>query len=848
MKIRSIAISEQRLPLVRPFVISNSSINERRFLTLAFQSTDGTEGRGDIAPLAGFSAESYEQARAAINDSQPRLREINIRRTATELETLILELDSRLNLPPSVVFGIELALAEIASKLSGQTLATWYRNDAIDSVEVNAVVGIGDSESVLREKLSRAYRTFKLKAGASSINDEISRIERFRKILGNDVRLRLDANRAFSFDAAREFFARTSDYQIEYIEEPLKHSEVHLLPSLRREFAIPIAIDETLLERTAGLKDRSEEEFISAIKLNSFDIAIFKPSLMGSISRTLHWAEALRKARKEIVVTSALDSVHSVAAALHIACAARVTRACGLDTAALLTNSVETEDEVSFGSILSTGAVPGIGFVSGEAIKSREVNLFPSKIDLNRIAIRTADQDYSYSHALQMIRDCRSHFDDLNIHRDSTIAILAANSVDYITTLLVSAYHGVTVAVLNVRLSERELQNQLAQIDPAILLSDSRHLATARLLHQRTMMLENVCNSESSANGTQQGPLPLPACQPCCVVFTSGSSGEPKGVVLSIGNLYYSALGANEAFSLCSGDVWHLSLPLYHVGGLGIVFRCLIAGAAVFVDEKFDSGRVSALIDDGKITHLSLVPTMLESLMEARSWRVFPKSFKTILLGGAAPGQSILQKIHDMRLPVYSSYGLSEAASVVTAAFVPGSQGEQFTSGRPLRYRKVKLFDNGEIGIAGEVVATKYLNREVPLRDSEGWFHTGDVGQFDENGNLVVMGRIDDMMISGGENIFPRAIEDAAERIQAVQAAAVVPMTDPKWGQRPILFVELLAGGTATEESIRTEISTMIAKYKVPDQVIILPSLPRTAIGKIDKQRLIGLASNSRED
>jgi O-succinylbenzoic acid--CoA ligase len=277
----------------------------------------------------------------------------------------------------------------------------------------------------------------------------------------------------------------------------------------------------------------------------------------------------------------------------------------------------------------------------------------------------------------------------------------------------------------------------------------------------------------------------VPADQPATIVFTSGSSTEPKAVLHSLGNHYFNATGSNDNLPVEPGDRWLLALPIYHVGGLAIVFRCLLSGATVVLEDR--SLDLAEQIRRDNITHLSLVPTQFRRLMASPEFRQSGSQVKHILVGGGPIPSGLLEQARETGLPIYPTYGLTEMASQVAT----GSPSAPNSAG-VLKHRQLKVADDGEILVRGKTLFLGYVDGEQVQRplDTDGWFHTGDIGRLDEHGCLTVIGRKDNMFISGGENIHPEQIENALKAIDGIEEALVVPVDDAEFGQRPVAFLK----------------------------------------------------------
>jgi O-succinylbenzoic acid--CoA ligase len=301
--------------------------------------------------------------------------------------------------------------------------------------------------------------------------------------------------------------------------------------------------------------------------------------------------------------------------------------------------------------------------------------------------------------------------------------------------------------------------------------------------------------------------------QPSTVVFTSGSAGAPKAALHTFGNHYLSASGSNANISLDPGDRWLHSLPLYHVGGLSILFRCLLAGATVALPEP--GVPLAEAIAQSGATHVSLVSTQLLRLL--REEEFVGTGLKAILLGGGPMPVSLVEEAHARGLPIHTSYGLTEMASQVTTTPPGASPRELRTSGRPLPHREVAISGEGEILVRGETLFAGYVEGDAVDRplDADGWFRTGDLGELDANGYLNVRGRRDNLFVSGGENIQPEEVEDVLCRLEGVEEAVVVPVPDVEFGYRPVAFVRTRSG-IVEGETLARALVNVLPRFKVP--------------------------------
>ena len=307
---------------------------------------------------------------------------------------------------------------------------------------------------------------------------------------------------------------------------------------------------------------------------------------------------------------------------------------------------------------------------------------------------------------------------------------------------------------------------------------------------------------------------------PAIVVRTSGTTSAPKEVHLTYGNWLWSALGSGVALGIDPAERWLCALPLSHVGGLSILLRSAIYGTTAIVHERFDAQRVLAALDDpAGPTVVSLVPTTLARLLDAGLKR--PRALRWALLGGAPLPPALLERARAQEVPVAPTYGLTEACSQVT------------THGFPLFCTRVELAPDDEVLVSGPTVAAGAGAGAGPA------LHTGDLGAFDADGALRIVGRKADTIVTGGENVAPAEVEAALEAHPAVQEAAVFARPDPDWGEAVVARVRLRDGAAATAADLRAHCTATLARFKVPKDVQFTPDpLPRTPSGKLLRREL----------
>ena len=368
----------------------------------------------------------------------------------------------------------------------------------------------------------------------------------------------------------------------------------------------------------------------------------------------------------------------------------------------------------------------------------------------------------------------------------SRVALYLPKDERYVALVLALIRAGHVACPVSDRLPPRGVARLLERAACSALISEDEELLQAVGLFQPepAVLLEEGPQDSSR----RSRPADIPQERPATIIFTSGSTGAPKAALHTFGNHYHSALGSNANIALRAGDRWLHSLPLYHVGGLSILFRCLLAGATVALPQP--GTTLGESIAGLAATHVSLVSTQLSRLLRESADL---GGLEAVLMGGGPVPSSLVDEALARGLPLHTSYGLTEMASQVTTT-PPGARPEQLrTAGRALPGREVSISERGEILVRGETLFAGYAGGEEldrPL-DEEGWFHTRDLGELDESGYLRIGGRLDNLFISGGENVQPEEIEEALCRLNGVEEAVVVPVSDEEFGARPVAFVRI---------------------------------------------------------
>lgn len=436
----------------------------------------------------------------------------------------------------------------------------------------------------------------------------------------------------------------------------------------------------------------------------------------------------------------------------------------------------------------------------------------------------------SYRTLDRVVTATAAHLRAIGVDPGMKVALYLPRSWQTVVVLMAIIRAKAVACPLSTRWPPERIVEQLQHIDSVLLITDD-HQATAAAEEVGAVLTASaVLLTGRSKRRAETWPLPVN--QPATIVFTSGSSRMPKAALHTIGNHYFSAEGSNQNIALAPGDRWLLSLPLYHVGGLAILFRCWLAGAtAVIADPEL--GLADAL-GEHDITHVSMVPTQLQRLLRSGRCDAVKSVLKALLLGGEPLPEALLETAHAVGLPLHTTYGMTETSSQV-ATTPPGASLDQLrTAGQRLPHRELRISEEQEILVRGRTLFQGYVEDSMvhDPRDAKGWFHTGDLGRLDDDGYLHVTGRKDNQFISGGENIQPEAIERVLVQLEGVRRAVVVPIPDPEFGQRPAAFIDAPMKDKASVHPRWIEqLESTLPRFMIPAQFYEWPENTSNAEG-----------------
>ena len=481
-----------------------------------------------------------------------------------------------------------------------------------------------------------------------------------------------------------------------------------------------------------------------------------------------------------------------------------------------------------------------------------------------RLAVQCEQVQWSFAELDNQASRIARQLATSGVQEGSRIALLAANGLSYVAFVHALARLGAILVPLNVRLTLQELCWQLRDVDASLLVCDADYASLAWEIREAVPQLPLATLATSSRYGETvisdllESDVPLRTLidlnAPQAILYTSGTTGQPKGAIITYGMQWWNAIGSALNLGLSADDRWLACLPLFHIGGLSILMRSVIYGTSVIVHKKFDPDIVNQAICEDKITIISVVAVMLQRMLHDLESKAasYPSTLRCILLGGGPAPYPLLEECVRRKVPVVQTYGLTEACSQAVTLSPVDTIRKIGSAGRPLLPVQLRILhdnkpaspgEHGEIFLKGPTITPGYIDSPEATTQAfhDGWFATGDIGYLDNDGYLFVLDRRSDLIISGGENIYPAEIESVLQSHPAVKEAGVCGQADPQWGQVPIAFVALKSGSSASVEELLSYAAQKLARYKQPRAIYITSQLPRTSSGKLVRRGLSAL-------
>jgi O-succinylbenzoic acid--CoA ligase len=469
-----------------------------------------------------------------------------------------------------------------------------------------------------------------------------------------------------------------------------------------------------------------------------------------------------------------------------------------------------------------------------------------------RSAISGKSESWTYSQLEADVNDWVDYLQILGIKEGDHIGLLFTNHPRYIIIVHALVKCEAIAVFLNIRLTTEEIRWQLEDSQTKYLLCDEFTKPVADGLEKliERLIVAEIDNSltKIQANHSKLVNENIDLENMQGIFYTSGTTGKPKGVPLTYSNHFHSAIASALHLAIRPDDNWLLCMPLFHVGGLAIAWRSVINGTTLTLLPKFDEQEVLDAIAIERVTMISLVPTMLTRLLRHPNWQNLQK-LRAILLGGASASSELIERCRQLNLLIMPTYGMTETASQIATLLPHEVSLKQGSSGLPLfgyRLRIVDLDDCtqelpigviGQILVQGASVMSGYLNQSENTAIQDGLLYTGDLGYLDEDGYLYVVSRRSDLIISGGENIYPTEIEALLLTHPAITEACVLGIGDCEWGE--IVVAVIVAEVPLSLSDIRDFCEQKsLARYKLPKSIHIWESLPKTASGKLLRQEI----------
>ena len=470
-----------------------------------------------------------------------------------------------------------------------------------------------------------------------------------------------------------------------------------------------------------------------------------------------------------------------------------------------------------------------------------------AQLSPNKVAIEKGTEQVTFLQLLQSSETYARKLYSFSLQKGDVVSVFMSNSIELVEIIFALKHIGCITVLHNTRLTPAELEFQLVDAGSKFIICDydTKEKITSKEVDVKSV--QDVKDAEEIEGAIFQEEFVLSDTD--TIMYTSGTTGKPKGVKQTYGNHYWSASSSALNLGLHEEDCWLVAVPLFHISGLSILMRGVIYGMRVVLHAKFESVEVNRSINEKRVTIISVVSAMLANLLENLGEGKYHDTFRCMLVGGGPVPVSLLEKCKRKSIPVVQTYGMTETCSQIVTLNAEDAWSKVGSAGKPLFPCQMKIMKDekelqanqaGEIVVKGPNVSPGYWNREE-LSSHDGWFYTGDIGYIDEDGYLYVLDRRSDLIISGGENIYPAEIENVLVSHEQIIEAGVIGVTDEKWGQVPVGFIVLQKHSILTEDDILSFVSERLAKYKVPKRIVVVESLPKNATNKLLRRKLIEL-------
>lgn len=465
-----------------------------------------------------------------------------------------------------------------------------------------------------------------------------------------------------------------------------------------------------------------------------------------------------------------------------------------------------------------------------------------STLTPEQIAVSFEGQSWTYKEINELALQYASKLEALGIKAHDRVAIFATSTPQIIFMICGCMHLQCEMVLLNLRLSKTELAYQINDSKVVAILVEDELL---NKLPEINLPIHTFSKVSDTPTSSFTPTVEWDEEDTMTIMYTSGTTGYPKGVRQTVGNHVSSATSSLYNTGLVEDDAWLCTVPLFHISGFSMLCKCLVHGVRLELFKKFDAEKVVDYLVDGSVTRMSVVAVTLERILtelERRDAYVSDR-FQTMLAGGGPVPIDYLTRAIKRGIQISQTYGMTETSSQTATLSSKDALRKIGSAGKPLFFNQIRIenakapFEQGEILIRGKHVTPGYIGRfaDKPSQQ-DGWLHSGDIGYFDDEGYLFVVDRRSDLIISGGENIYPAEIENVLTSHPSVREVGVCGVEDEKWGQVPNAFVVLK--NTVEVNELLLYCMEHLAAYKVPKKIYIVDELPRNGSSKLLRRKL----------
>ncbi|PJJ44872.1 fatty-acyl-CoA synthase [Glutamicibacter mysorens] len=499
-------------------------------------------------------------------------------------------------------------------------------------------------------------------------------------------------------------------------------------------------------------------------------------------------------------------------------------------------------------------------------------------------ALVYGDRAWTYADLVEDVRTYAKALVANGVKENDRVAYLGLNSANFLIITLAAWWVGAVYEPLNFRLAPLEVEDLVKRSRPKVLIVENGHQEVIEMIPSLDVLREStalimVDNDQlapiqrevpeyfqmlsaflaDGSNVELADPVERHESDLGILMFTSGTTGVPKGVQLSHGNIWWNSVNVDSLVDTRRGDSNLAVAPLFHIGGLNaLTIRSIVRGGRTIIRRTFDPRQTLRDIEEYKINQSFLVPAMLGAMQQTDEFEKHDiSSLRALICAGAPVPPVLLEQYKTKGVNVQQAWGLTETAPFATYLPAEFTHLKPGSCGIPMPYTEVRIVDpatlqdvetpgeTGEMWAKGPNITGGYWENEDATEAAfcDGWFRSGDIGYRDEDGYLFVVDRLKDMIISGGENIYPAEVERALAGFPGLTDVAIVGRPDEQWGEKVIAVISCKPGENPTVEEIREYATAHVARYKLPKEIVVLEAVPRNGAGKLDKVTIRSIAS-----